>query len=63
MKINFECGDTTCSVEPGDFCQFVGTLDVGTSPYCWLFNRPLGETDGWLQRCTDCLNETKEDEE
>lgn len=59
--ICIEHGDTTCAVEPGKFCLFLGAKFLGTKPVCMLFdNEPLydvdeGEFKGWLGRCDTCL--------
>jgi len=56
--ICIEHGETTCAVEPGNFCMFVGTRSFGTRAVCMLFNeQPLFEDypNGWLQRCPQCL--------
>lgn len=59
-KIIFECGETTCAVEPEKFCRFVGATCFGTHFICSLFhNIELRKKDGWLQRHSLCLNETK----
>lgn len=53
--IGIEHGDTTCAVEPGNFCMFVGTKSFGTKHVCMLFgDEPLWEQGGWLQRCDQC---------
>lgn len=55
--IEFETGETTCAVEPGRFCQFLGAKSFGTKPVCMLFgDTPLyANKDGWVARCSDCL--------
>jgi len=67
LKININCGETTCASEPGKFCQFLGSRRMGTIPVCMLFptKNPgrkdpgsltdLDQTDSWLQRCPACL--------
>ena len=37
LKIQVECGETTCAKEPGKFCRFFGTMRFGTIPICMLF--------------------------
>lgn len=65
LKIPITCGEETCASEPGVFCQFLGSRNLGMVPICCLF--PSGRevytnlytTDGqetsWLARCPDCL--------
>lgn len=61
-KLIIECGETTCALEPGKFCRFLGTTHFGTRNVCLLFRcsydncEPLFENkDGWLARCSQCL--------
>ena len=55
--ITFEHGKTTCAVEPGCFCRWLGASGFGTKPVCMLFgNQPLYENkDGWIERCSQCV--------
>src|SRR3990172_8277145 len=69
MKIIFEseCGETTCAVEPGKFCEFIGSKHFGCVPWCTMFNCILndhteGAQKGWLVRCPQCLAHTKKKE-
>jgi hypothetical protein len=60
LKIEIECGETTCAVSPGNFCRFFGTIKFGQIFVCRLFPSEkdytlLKETTGWVQRCTACL--------
>ena len=61
LSLAVVCGDTTCASEPGKFCQFFGTRNFGQVPVCMLFppdvgtSTPLFEKDGWVQRCSACL--------
>lgn len=63
------CGETTCAIEPGRFCPYLGARVFGTKPVCMLFdNRPLHEHDsgdkaGWLARCPECYAAQKAAEE
>ena len=67
LRIQIECGETTCASEPGRFCRFLGSRRMGTVPVCMLFPEKnpgrkhpggiteLEQTTGWLQRCPACL--------
>jgi hypothetical protein len=63
LKIEIECGEKTCAIEPKKFCHYFGTVKFGSIPTCCLFpskdkDRPwtdLKEVDGWAMRCADCL--------
>ena len=57
MKVilKFECGDKTCAVRKGEFCQFTRSKRFGTKFECYLFQVDLFDKDGWLQRCSECL--------
>lgn len=61
IKLEIECGETTCASEPGKFCRFVGAMRFGTIPICLLFpdrespHTRLEDKDGWLQRCPQCM--------
>ena len=62
LKINVNCGNTTCASESGVLCEFVSTRHFGTQFVCSLFPTTdclfteLKNVDGWLQRCQDCLD-------
>lgn len=55
--IQFEHGETTCAVEPGKFCRWLGVSGFGTRTECLLFSEKLFHEQGWLQRCGSCLKE------
>ena len=59
--LQFETGETTCAVEPGKFCQFIGTTNFGTTPVCMLFDDLLYEKDGWVQRSKFCMTTFKKE--
>ena len=65
LKINIECGETTCAKAPGEFCSFMGSMRFGTIPICSLFPSDrdtyteLRDQDGWVQRCQQCLELSK----
>ncbi len=62
-KIEFVHGEKTCASEPGKFCKWEGVQGFGTRNVCMLFdNEPLYFTDGWLQRCKQCLEELGDSE-
>lgn len=67
LQIQIDCGETTCAREPGKFCEFFGTRRFGTTPVCMLFpqadpnphnqgaSTDLKGKDGWIQRCSACM--------
>ena len=64
VSIEYECGETTCAIEPGKFCKFVRVSHFGTYFSCALFlgpdraNRHLEDNEnGWLARCEECLKQ------
>ncbi len=71
VKLEIECGETTCASEPGMFCKYVGAVKFGTVPVCMLFPFDRGGhytflrevTDeprkGWLKRCTACMEASR----
>jgi hypothetical protein len=61
MRLIFEttCGEKTCAESPGVFCQFCGTKRLGTKPWCIWYNVELFEENGWLQRCSQCVNDAR----
>ena len=69
LTFQIECGETTCASEPGKFCQYVGVQGFGTKPICLLFRdsraQPvrLWDSDGWLQRCGECLEKSQKIDE
>ena len=61
IKLVLTCGETTCAEVPGTFCQYALTVKFGQSFYCHLFNKALlDDEDGWLARCSECLEATSE---
>lgn len=59
IRIEFECGETTCASEPGKFCRFLRVGWQGES-ICDLFHDNGGPTKlfdegGWVQRCSECM--------
>jgi hypothetical protein len=69
IRLEIECGETTCASRPGEFCEWFGTRKLGQIPICTLFPTPgsskhpltrdLEEKDGWTQRCPECLKAAK----
>lgn len=65
IKLNLDCGESTCASEPGKFCQFFGSMRFGTIAVCRLFpsddgaQTELFEKDGWIQRCEACKAATQ----
>jgi hypothetical protein len=59
MKIMFEteCGATTCAVARGQWCHFFSTKNFGQTPWCHWYNCKLHDVGGWVQRCTECLDQ------
>lgn len=47
--------DLTCASEPGRFCGQLGSRQFGQVPHCMLYGVDLGELDGWVARCAECL--------
>lgn len=59
LQFKITCGETTCAVSPGVFCEYTGSKSFGTKPWCLLFQEPLfddGNPSGWLKRSESCLN-------
>jgi hypothetical protein len=54
ITFTYEHGEFTCASSPGKFCNFFDLRLSGPSQ-CALFNCSLGEEDGWVQRCDECL--------
>jgi hypothetical protein len=59
VTFKFEAGETTCAVEPGKFCKFC-RADIRGNGECVLFRVKLLDEDGWIQRCSFCLEEAVE---
>lgn len=63
LQLHIDCGERTCSSEPGKFCIFVRTRMFGTIHFCSIWHdmdyrgrpTPLEEADGRLLRCAACL--------
>jgi hypothetical protein len=67
LKIEINCGKTTCASEPGKFCRFLGGRRWGTVYACMLFpmdnpgrkdqgaSTDLKQIGGWIKRCPACL--------
>ena len=55
IKKVITCGEKTCAIEPGKFCPEFGAKSFGTLPWCLHFNVELFDSDGWVQRCPQCL--------
>jgi len=53
--ITWECGETTCAIEPGRLCQWCRVKSFGTIWICHLFEVRLEEREGWLMRYRKCL--------
>lgn len=53
--LTFTSGTHTCASEAGVFCRWCGSKGFGTRSICTLFNEPLFDKDGWLQRSKTCL--------
>lgn len=69
ITLEIECGETTCAIEPGRFCRFLGSKKFGSISVCMLFPDPDGrgsdtmvwDKDGWVQRCPACLRAAVEE--
>lgn len=61
LAVTIKCGETTCAIEPGKFCEHNGAIFYGTKHVCRLFPSEenaytrLEEKNGWLLRCDACL--------
>ena len=64
LKIEIECGNTTCASEPAKFCKYYGSRKFGQVYCCCLFGEDRGYKrsyteleikGGWIQRCAACL--------
>ena len=64
LQLRIDCGERTCSPEPGKFCRFLRTRKFGTVYFCSIWHDmddkgrpvPLEEEDGWLMRRSACLD-------
>lgn len=52
-------GETTCAAPAGEFCMFMGAKSFGTRPHCMLFDAPLLDKGGWVQRSKECKDRFK----
>ena len=63
--VDVDCGETTCAKAKGEFCNHLGVKNFGTTPVCTLFQDKCGndvrlfDADGWLQRCSQCIENVK----
>lgn len=55
LEIRINCGETTCAIKKGKFCEWFSTKKFGQIPYCKLFNTELIEENGWTKRCDECI--------
>jgi hypothetical protein len=64
VPVRIECGETTCTREPGKFCPQIRTTHFGQVWICALFNKevsgPNGNPEGWLQRLPECIAQAVE---
>ena len=58
ITFEIECGEKTCAIEPGKFCQFV-ELSMNGKDSCYFFGQIYEGKNGWLQRHPDCLTLSK----
>ncbi|GAG79004.1 unnamed protein product, partial [marine sediment metagenome] len=67
IKFEIECGEKTCAVEPGKFCEYTRVPANGNA-YCAMLSSPgkfdrklLQESEprGWLMRHKECLKRTE----
>jgi hypothetical protein len=53
LKFSIECGETTCAVKRGKFCEYMlGSMNGQTG--CYFFGATY-DVDGWTQRHPKCL--------
>lgn len=70
ISLNINCGKTTCFATPNHPCQLLGSRKMGQQWVCMLFPS-LGnaytdleeDKNGWLQRCSACLEASKEEKQ
>lgn len=60
LQINLgeQVGKTTCiraSLDDGPCCPMIRVRKFGQVWSCYLFEKELMDTDGWLQRLPECL--------
>lgn len=58
LTIEIRSGETTCAESPGVFCPWLELRRFSDSS-CGLFHRYLGDVDGWVTRCQECLEAEK----
>ena len=58
VTFRVRCGDLTCASKSGVFCSQLGSRRFGSVPHCLLFGVDLGEINGWVARCAECLAAT-----
>lgn len=69
LKLEIDCGETTCATEPGKFCKYFLTSRFGQAFHCQLFSETTdrgsleelkehqsGKFKGWISRHKDCMN-------
>jgi hypothetical protein len=63
LRLSINCGEKTCAIHPGHFCEFLRVRKFGTIQFCGIWydedekGRPLAlrESEGWLLRRPECL--------
>jgi hypothetical protein len=55
LKIEIECGASTCASKPGRFCPELMFKKFGSVPVCRVFDTELYELKGWTMRCPQCM--------
>lgn len=66
IRIEIECGKTTCASKPGHFCSQLCASHLGTRWNCAAFGNkevkpPRDNEEGWLQRLPECVAATKKE--
>lgn len=54
IRLRIVCGETTCAVAAGRFCEYLRWHSGTGEATCHLFGR-LEDEGGWVQRHPDCL--------
>lgn len=55
IRLRIVCGETTCAVKAGDFCEYFEDYSSRPGGHCQLFGRVRENEAGWALRHPACL--------